>query len=379
MRIILIGNYTLDKQESMIRFAHMLNQGFQEAGFHTEVWHPVVFFGAAFKSTKSGIAKWMGYLDKYILFPIVLKVRLGKKRYQGHDIKFHICDHSNAPYLKYLPYGKSGITCHDVLAIRGALGFADAYAPASRFGKLLQKWILQNLKKAEILAAVSHFTLNQLKDLSQSVTNNGKNWVVIHNAFNAPFFSMEAEQYHPMLIAMGIQPNDAFLLHVGNEHPRKNRHFLLEILEALGDKWHGKICLAGTPLDKKLLEMATRLKLTDRIISVVKPSHEHLVALYNGAEAFIFPSLSEGFGWPVIEAQACGTPVIASNFQPMPEVSGQAALHEHPQDAKAFARAVLSLGDDDLKHKLIKDGFENTKLFSVKHMIDSYLKLYNIK
>src|SRR5690606_22551456 len=125
---------------------------------------PVVFFGKPFKSTKSGISKWLGYIDKYILFPIVLKFRVNSKHSRGQDIKFHICDHSNAPYLKYLPKEVTGITCHDVLAIRGSMGFADAYAPASKFGKLLQKWILNNLKKAEILAAVSDFTLNQLKD-----------------------------------------------------------------------------------------------------------------------------------------------------------------------------------------------------------------------
>lgn len=377
MRIILIGNYTLDKQESMIRFAHMLELGFKEAGIQTELWNPVIFFGKGFKSTKSGVSKWVGYLDKFFVFPLVLRIRLRKKRYRGSDVIFHVCDHSNAPYLKYLPKGVTGITCHDVLAIRGSMGHADAYAPASRFGKILQSWILRNLEKAEILAAVSHFTLNQFKDLSKSNLNERENWVVIHNAFNAPFFPMEKEQCQRLLLEKGIGSNDNYILHVGNEHPRKNRAFLLDVLYALGEDWNGKVCFAGTPLDKKLLDKAKHLNLKDRIISVVKPSHDHLVALYNGADAFMFPSLSEGFGWPVIEAQACGTPVIASSFQPMPEVSGDAALHPHPKDAKAFSEAFLSLKDDKVKCGLINAGFENIKRFQVKYMIDSYLRLYS--
>src|SRR5690606_39604599 len=99
--------------------------------------------------------------------------------------------------------------------------------------------------------------------------------------------------------------------------------------------------------------------------------------LYNGAEAFVFPSLSEGFGWPVIEAQACGTPVVTSNFQPMLEVSGNAALHADPKSPKAFAEALMTISNINLREELIKLGFENTKRFYVKHMIESYLKLYN--
>src|SRR5690606_35412148 len=129
-----------------------------------------------------------------------------------------------------------GITCHDVLAIRGSMGFADAYAPASSFGKILQTWILNNLKKAETLAAVSHFTLNQLKDLSKSHSNGRENWLVIHNAFNAPFFPL-GEQCQLLLAEKGINSKDNYILHVGNEHPRKNRAFILDVLHALGEDW----------------------------------------------------------------------------------------------------------------------------------------------
>ena len=378
MYIIIIGNYALDKQESMRRFANMMSKGFKDDGIQTEIWCPTIFFGSLFKSTQTGIGKWFSYIDKWLIFPIILKIKLTKKRYKNRNVKFHICDHSNAPYLKYLPKHRTSITCHDVLAIRGALGYKDAYAPASKMGVIYQKWILKNLKKAELLAAVSHFSLNQLQSLCTKEAKHNKHWTVIHNAFNAQFFPLHKEELNKLLSEIGIDLGEKFILHVGTAHVRKNRNFLLNIVDSLGENWEGKICFAGMPLDDKLISLSEELNLKDRVISIVKPSHKYLVALYNGAEAFIFPSLSEGFGWPVIEAQACGTPVIASSFEPMPEVSGGAAIHENPKNAKAFAEALLVLKNDVERERLIEKGFKNTERFQIEKMINSYLKLFNI-
>ena len=72
-KIILIGNYLPDKQESMIRFAHLLNIGFCNAGIKSEIWLPKVWLGAKGTSANSGIGKWLGYIDKYVFFPMLLK------------------------------------------------------------------------------------------------------------------------------------------------------------------------------------------------------------------------------------------------------------------------------------------------------------------
>lgn len=379
MRIILIGNYALDKQESMKRFTSMLENGFNSRGINTEIWEPTVYFGSVFKNTTSGLGKWFGYIDKWLLYPMILKVRLLKKSNKDINTRFHICDHSNAPYLKSLPLARTAITCHDVLAIRGALGHADAYCPASGMGKILQEWILKNLISAQNLAAVSHFTLNQLKDLSPSSINNHKNWMIIHNAFNADFKPMEASPSKRLLEEMGLNYNEPFILHVGSSLERKNRKLLLHMAVALEDKWQGKICFAGKGLDAQLLNLVHELNLQDRVISVIRPSHEGLLALYSTCEAFIFPSLSEGFGWPLIEAQACGAPVIASSLEPMPEVSNNTALHVHPDDAKGFADAFLTLQDEKIRKHIIASGLENIERYNVEKMIDDYIALHQSK
>jgi glycosyltransferase involved in cell wall biosynthesis len=379
IRIILIGNYPPDKQESMKLFSDMLYQGFQQAGYRTELWLPIVLFGKFSKNTYAGIGKWLAYLDKWVVYPLYLRTRILLGSYKTDNARFHVCDHSNAPYLAHLPKDITAITCHDVLAIRGALGFKDAYCEASRLGVILQKWILGNLAKARKLATVSMFTMRQLNELlKDSNITHTKDWRVILNAFNEDFYPVQKSVSSEALREMGISGDIPFLLHIGSSLPRKNRKLLVDMLVALGDRWHGIVCFAGQALDEELKMHIAKHGLQARVKEIIRPSHAHLLALYSRCAAFIFPSYSEGFGWPVIEAQACGVPVIASNIEPMPEVSAGSALHAHPDNAVAFADAFLSLSDPLIKNRLLEDGFRNCERFAPSLMINAYLSLHHL-
>lgn len=377
--MILIGNYPPDKQESMARFAQMLEKGFNDAGLASTTWKPVVFFGSLAKSTISGFGKWLGYLDKWVVFPIIIRWKCRSKSLKKKNVRFHICDHSNSPYLESLPHDRTAITCHDVLAIRGALGYKDAFCSATRFGKILQKWILRNLTNARKIACVSHLTLKHLQEITSAVAvAKNKDWRVIHNAFNAVFERVTRNKALSILAKDGIGVGAPFILHVGSSLPRKNRKLLLYMVAALEKKYTGQICFAGEAIDDELQQHAEKLGLQERIISVPKPDHVTLNALYSACDAFVFPSLSEGFGWPLIEAQACGAPVIASNAEPMPEVSGGAALHANPQNPNNFATAFLSLNDKTTREKVIEAGLINSRRFNKDGMIKSYLLLHGL-
>lgn len=379
MHIILIGNYIPDRQESMERFALMLQSGFENAGILSEVWRPTVFFGKWSRNAHSGLGKWFGYIDKWILFPMLLSWRLRNNLLHSSEVRFHICDHSNAPYLNYLPRNSTGITCHDVLAIRGALGYTDAYCPATKTGKILQKWILNNLVRAKRLAAVSQNTLTQLNELAPNIQSSVKDWRLIHVGFNNAFKAIEKHEAEKLVEAVGISKRDPFLLCVGSSLARKNRKLLLDMISCLNDQWQGNVCFAGQAADEYLLTYADSLGIKDRIISVVKPDHATLIALYCTCKALVFPSFSEGFGWPVIEAQACGAPVIASSIAPMPEVSGGAALYADPYQPEAFADAFLQLQNISVREELIQRGFINCQRFGASRMITAYLDLYGLK
>lgn len=379
MRVILVGNYSPDRQESMERFALMLEAGFKQADVQAVIWRPIVFFGGRTKSANTGLGKWLGYLDKWILFPLVLRWRLRSASLRSSSTRFHICDHSNAPYLPHLPATQTAITCHDVLAIRGARGYADAYCPASGFGKILQQWILTHLSRARLLAADTQATLDQLEELALINVGKPKDWRVVHVGFNNEFGPTETKIQGTLLSKVGISAQESFLLCVGSNLARKNRKLLLDMVALLGSRWSGRICYAGQAVDELLMAYADSLGLKDRIISIIKPDHATLLALYSACEALVFPSFSEGFGWPVIEAQACGAPVIASTLAPMPEVSGGAALHADPHQPQAFADAFWKLQDKDVRADLIRRGFINCNRFTPSRMIEAYLDLYGVR
>src|SRR6267143_43568 len=129
--VLLIGNYPPDRQESMERFATMMLHGLAAAGVPVELIRPQPFFGRL-SSAGGFLAKWLAYIDKFLLFPLRLRRRL-----QAAPTLVHICDHSNAMYAKQVRGVPVVASCHDLLAVRGALG-EQTDCPASPTGKWLQ-------------------------------------------------------------------------------------------------------------------------------------------------------------------------------------------------------------------------------------------------
>ncbi len=105
------------------------------------------------------------------------------------------------------------------------MGHADAYCPASPFGKILQQWILRNLAKAKYLACVSQLTYRQLFELLPTTDLTNKHWTVIHNAFNADFSPMPSDERNTLLTQVGLNPATPYLLHVGSSLERKTGHY----------------------------------------------------------------------------------------------------------------------------------------------------------
>jgi hypothetical protein len=147
--ILLIGNYPADQQQSMQRFANMMLRGLTTADLPVEMIQPQPYLG---RVTFAGpfVAKWLGYLDKFLIFPWRLKWALAK---QSPEL-VHICDHSNAMYAARIQGLPVVVSCHDLLAVRGALGEVPD-TPASATGKYLQRWILSGLRRATAIACAS--------------------------------------------------------------------------------------------------------------------------------------------------------------------------------------------------------------------------------
>jgi len=372
LHIVLIGNYRKDNQMSMNLFAKMLYDGYTKAGHSVEIWYPTQILGGLVSNTLSGIGKWLAYIDKWILFPAVMRIKLLSRKYKS--TKFHICDHSNAVYIASLPKQRTLITCHDVLAIKGAFGDKTAFCDASRTGVILQKWILNSLLKANKIATVSQTTLLHLQELSKGRDTSGKDWRVVLNAFNEPFSKLSKGEIEEIFNRYDIQINTQFILHVGSDLPRKNRVLLVDMLVSLKDTWDGVLVLAGQSLNQELTQKIHDHQLTDRVISIVHPTFELLKALYSACDTFVFPSYSEGFGWPVIEAQACGAPVIASKYPAIAEVAGDAALLADPYQVDEFVQQFKSIQDPQIRTTLIQNSEKNIQRFDRQNMIHKYIE-----
>jgi glycosyltransferase involved in cell wall biosynthesis len=125
------------------------------------------------------------------------------------------------------------------------------------------------------------------------------------------------------------------------------------------------------------MELIERLKLQDDIIMLGFVPDDDLGCIFNLAGCFVFPSLYEGFGIPVLEAQACGCPVISTITGATPEVSGGAAVLVNPYNHRDIAQALYSvLTEGDLREKLVRDGLENVKKYSWRMTAQRTLELF---
>lgn len=160
-------------------------------------------------------------------------------------------------------------------------------------------------------------------------------------------------------------PN-SFFLHVGTLQPRKNIPVLLEALSILNRPEASLVLVGGKGwIYDEIFERVDRLGLRDRVRFEGYAIDEDLPLWYNAATALVLPSLYEGFGMPVVEALACGTPVIASNSSSLPEAGGDVALYFDPHDAVALAGQMARVLDDPtVRRRAQTEGPQHAARFS---------------
>jgi glycosyltransferase involved in cell wall biosynthesis len=368
--VLLIGNYPLDRQQSMQRFGTMMLHGLNNSGIPAKLIVPQPRFGK-FRGAGSFVAKWLGYIDKFALFPRQLRARLA----QDIPSVVHICDHSNSMYGGWITNTPVVVTCHDLLAVRGALG-EETNCPASLTGKILQRWILRGLRRANGVACVSQATEADARRLVSRGAASPKVQLV-RLGLNYPFRRLpDAEVSARLTKIQGFNQDLPFVLHVGSNLRRKNRDGALRIFALCKERWNARLVFVGDALTPELSALAVRLGISDRVTQVPDASDELLEALYNRALTLLYPSRFEGFGWPMLEAQACGCPVVCSNSGPLPEAAGDAGLFHDPDDEAGFAADLLRLGDPAQRAIWSEKSLRNAERFSTTGMISHYIDIY---
>lgn len=283
------------------------------------------------------------------------------------------CTSNTAPIFPGMPLV---ITLHDIIYLE-KLHFKEGTA-YQRFGNLYRRWnVPAVVKKAAKIITVSEFEKNRICEHFGFDTNQVTavyNGVSRHfqRVTDAGLLKEARQKYHLP---------EKFLFFLGNTDPKKNVAGVLKALSILKSRNQLPYKLLMLDINREYLQRVAGeigdLSILDEITFTGYVPNKDLPAIYSQAELFLYPSLRESFGIPMIEAMRCGVPVITSTTSCMPEVAGGAALLCDPFDAEAMANSIIDLLNNQTKREeLVKLGLERSQKFSwvenARQTIDIY-------
>jgi glycosyltransferase involved in cell wall biosynthesis len=296
---------------------------------------------------------------------------------------FHIIDPSEAHITYWLKKKNKPVvvTCHDLV---------NFYCQDNLQGSVelpfvsRAMWLhaVKGMKYAARIVAVSSATA---KDTTQIMDIEPARISVVPNAVEAAFQPLPKEQAESFRQKYGISLQTVCLLNVGSNHPRKNLSTILKVIETLQQRGLSiHLWKVGADFTDEQKTFIQTQGLENHISYLGKPDKSILVQIYNAADMLIAPSLHEGFGITLLEAMACGIPVITSKVSAMPEVVGDAGVLVDPKDYQAIADAVCSLHKNpDSYQELVNKGLARAKLFTwekaAEQIAEIYEKLHTIK
>ena len=230
------------------------------------------------------------------------------------------------------------------------------------------------LAKCKQIITVSQFECNRIRE---TLHLPEEQIIAIHNGFSNRFHPLK-ETY---TVTKKYIPAKEYLFFLGNTDPKKNTPCTLKADSIYVKQSSNPLPLLIADLKEEVIHQI----LKQEGIEEIKPmlyspgyiTHSDLPAIYNGAKIFLYTSLRESFGIPLLEAMACGTPVVTSNTSAIPEVAGEGAILVDPTDADAIAAQILKLEQDaGYREQQIAYGLERTKQFSWQHTAEQLLKVY---
>lgn len=287
--------------------------------------------------------------------------------------------------LCHIPYLTPSwmVPCRRVVTVHDAVEFLDLPAEGISLGDLLyfHRTRLALLRARRILA-VSQATR---RDLQRLFGLPGEKIEVIYNALDTRINPAPApEEIQRTLSRYSV--HSPYLLYAGKVKPHKNLPRLIEAFSLVRDQLRKharyadlKLIIIGEELHSnpqlRRAVVKSRTQEHVRFLGFVPPNT--LSVFYTRAEAFVFPSLYEGFGLPPLEAMALGTPVVASNVSSLPEVLGEAAVFVNPVRVFDISRGILQiLQEENLRQRLIQLGFEQVRRFSWRESVGRILEVY---
>ncbi len=303
-----------------------------------------------------GIPRWEATYRKLVPHNPLLRIPIGFPL----SLKYDKIDVAHFQYvIPPVSPCPSTVAIHDI----SFEFFPDFFHPLSR--KRMQLLIPYSAKKSAHVITISEYSKRQIIEKY----NIPDNKVTVTYLGVSDLFQVIADKNRLADATARFGLGEAFILAVGNLQPRKNIERLVRVYAQLRKKGllsHDLVLVGQKQWQSHAIFDAVKKNRVERhVIITGYVTDDELVALYNRADFFVYPSLYEGFGLPVIESMACGTPVITSNTSSLPEVAGNAALLIDPRSDDELAKAMLRLAESsDLRDTLIRRGEDQAKKFS---------------
>lgn len=277
----------------------------------------------------------------------------------------HIASQGYAFTAPFLRKGPVILTCMDLI-------------PWTYYKRRTPTWKanVRSIRQIEHIIAISEYTKNELMNHLE---------IPEERIYVIPI-GVDHEKFYPIpdpVLPAYLNPKDKILLYVGTEDRRKNLGVVLRAFKDLIKEMPDvKLIKAGGPGDgispETCVNEINRLGLAKHVIFTGPVSDSELLTLYNIADAFVFPSLIEGFGLTPLEAMACGCPVIVSDRTSIPEVVGDAGIMINPEDQDIWCNAMFSvLGDPVKREKMKKKSVQQAAMFSWESCAQKTEELYH--
>jgi len=360
MQITLFNNLIGENLVSMNRYANTLEAGLakrpginassfavRQTGF-IKPFRPLLHFVPWLKDYGRDM-----FFSRYLKYPFLARNKQGQIN--------HVTDQLNTHLLRILDPNKTVVTCHDLIPLE----YEEDPIALKVF-----KWNIGFLSKAAKIIADSQSTKN---DIIKFLNIPQEKITVVYLGVNPVFKPINDSTALSALRLKYNLPSGRFLLFVGNNLAYKNRTGLSASFNSLASSYPDlSLVIVGQP-------EPVAPALAGRVLYFSGLSESDLIGFYNLADVYVQPSLKQGFGWPVLEAMACGTPVVCSNTPSLPEVGGSVVIYADPQSNNSFAKGVsfaLNLSDQQ-RDKIKEAGLAQAAKFSWEKCISGTVGVYN--
>ncbi len=283
------------------------------------------------------------------------------------------CTGNTRPYFCSVPVVQ---TLHDVIFMDPISGRDTLYQQVGNYYR--RKVVPLVTQKSETVITVSHY---EKERILERIKIDPKKIKVVYNGIDESRFRIIDDPAAEEKLRKKYSLPLRFILFLGNAAARKNAVRLIEAYTMYASKNENPLPIVTPGLSAGFIsDQLSVLRQLDKIKNFITPGYiddEDIAALYNAATLFLYPSLSEGFGMPLVEAMACGTPVITSSISCLPEIAGKAGVLVDPTKTTAIADAIhRMLTNETYRLDRVGEGLDNAKRFSWKNTAEEIYEIY---